>query len=53
MKFSGIVLLKDEGHAIKSCCELLKVTPFKFTNPLKLLQLTFPGHLDMIYIYYE
>ena len=26
MKFRGIILLKDEGHAVKSCCELLKVS---------------------------
>lgn len=26
MKFRGIVLLKDEGHSIKSCCELLSVS---------------------------
>lgn len=26
MKYRGIVLLKDEGHALKSCCELLRVS---------------------------
>jgi len=26
MKFRRIVLLKDEGHALKSCCKLLKVS---------------------------
>ncbi len=26
MKFRGIVLLKEEGHALKSCCELLRVS---------------------------
>lgn len=26
MKFRGIILLKEEGHSLKSCCELLKVS---------------------------
>lgn len=26
MKFRGITLLKDEGHALKTCCELLRVS---------------------------
>ena len=35
MKYKGLVLLKHEGHSIKKCCELLKVSDSGFYDWIK------------------
>lgn len=35
MKYRGIVLLKGEGHSVKTCCELLKVSASGFYDWFK------------------